>query len=219
MLSKKIYFIRHGETILNAKKIRQGEAGGLSEKGVLQARAAGARLLPYNIKQIFCSPFQRTIETSIEIMKSIEAPIEYTPLLGERRNPTKIIGLAYDDRITKEAIAFMDKSFHTPDARWEDEENFQDLKTRALKLRDFLQKNITTSNLCITHGIFLKMFLCVLIHGDELSVETYIKMSLFNPADNAGITIVEYHTLNFFSNPWEIVAYNDTPLMPGTMSI
>lgn len=219
MLSKKIYFIRHGETILNAKKIRQGENGGLSEKGKSQAYSAGERLSAYNISKIFCSPFQRAIETSIEVTKNVNAPIEYTPLLGERRNPSKIIGKSYDDHITKEAIAFMDKSFHLEDARWEDEENFLDLKNRALKLRDFLQKNIASSNLCITHGIFLKMFLCVLIHGEELSVETYIKMSLFNPADNAGITVVEYHPLNFFSNPWEIVAYNDSPLMPGTMSI
>jgi hypothetical protein len=52
----------------------------------------------------------------------------------------------------------------------------------------------------------------VLIHGEKLSVETYVKMSMFNPADNAGITIVEYHPLNFFSNPWEIVAYNESAL-------
>lgn len=219
MTSRKLYFIRHGETVLNAEKIKQGETGGLSEEGKSQALAVGQRLKNYNIKKIFCSPFQRTVETSIEIMKSISAPIEYVPLLGERRNPTKIIGKYYDDPITKDAIAFMDKSFHTPDARWDDEENFQDLKDRAIKLQKFLCKNMADSNLCITHGIFLKMFLCVLIHGEKLTVETYIKMSLFNPADNAGITVVVYHPLKYFSNPWEIVAYNDSPLAIGTMSI
>jgi probable phosphoglycerate mutase len=212
MLTKKIYIVRHGETILNAKQIKQGETGSLSEKGKSQAFDAGIKLKDYNIKKIFCSPFQRTMETSLEIMKNVSAPIEYTPLLAERRNPTKIIGKYYDDPVTKEAIAFMDKSFHPPDARWEDEENFLDLKNRAIKLRDFLQKNITSDNLCITHGVFLKMFLCVLIHGEKLSVETYVKMSMFNPADNAGITIAEYHPLNFFSNPWKIVAYNESAL-------
>ncbi len=219
MLNKRIYFVRHGETILNAQRIRQGEDGGLSKNGQEQARACGVRLLPYSIKKIFCSPFQRAVETGEEIMKNIVAPIEYTQLLAERRNPSKIIGLSYDDTLTKEAISFMDKSFHSADAKWDDEENFQELKDRALKLRDFLSKNISSSNLCITHGIFLKMFLCVLMYGEELTVETYIKMSLFNPADNAGITLVEYNPFNFFSNPWEIIAYNDSPLMPGTMSI
>ena len=62
------------------------------------------------------------------------------------------------------------------------------------------------------------MFLCVLIYGEKLNVETYVKMSYFNPADNAGITIVEYNPFNFFGNPFEIIAYNDTPIMPPTLN-
>jgi broad specificity phosphatase PhoE len=219
MMSKKIYFVRHGETILNVKKIRQGEDGELSANGKSQAYTVGERLKPYHIKKIFCSPFQRAVETSAEIMKNINAPIEYTPLLGERRNPSKIIGLSYEDPEAKEAISFMDKSFHPADARWDDEENFLDMKDRALKLKDFLQQNISSSNICITHGVFLKMFLCVLIHGKDLTIERYIKMSVFNPADNAGITVVEYYPLKFFSNPWEIVAYNDAPLVLAAIHI
>jgi broad specificity phosphatase PhoE len=210
MLEKKIYFIRHGETILNAKKIRQGEDGGLSKDGVLQAREVGEYLSSCDIKKIFCSPYQRAIETAQEVMKTVKAPIEYNPLLSERRNPSKIVGLAFDDPLAKQAIAFMDKSFHDPDSRWDDEENFQDLKERAIKLRDFLQKNITSNNLCITHGIFLKMFLCVLIHGESLDVKTYVKMTIFTPVHNTSITIVKYKPLNFFSNPWEIITFDNT---------
>ncbi len=219
MLTRKIYFIRHGETILNAKKIRQGEDGGLSEKGHLQAFQTGQRLSYFNIKNIFCSPFQRAIETSEEVLKSLNVSIEYTPLLSERKNPSKIIGLQYEDPITFEAINFMDKSFHSADARWDDEENFQDLKDRALKLKTFLEKNSKSSTLCITHGIFLKMFLCVLLYGDKLDVSTYIKMSTLNPADNAGITVLEYSPLNFFSEPWEIIAYNDSPINMRSLRI
>ena len=113
----------------------------------------------------------------------------------------------------------MDKSFHSPDARWGDEENFEDLKTRGLKLKDFVAKNSKDGTLFITHGIFLKMFLCTLIYNKDLDVEKYIKMSVFNPADNAGITIIKYSPLNFFSNPWEILVYNDTPIKNKNLSI
>jgi broad specificity phosphatase PhoE len=213
MFKKRIYLVRHGETILNAAKIRQGEDGGLSELGKLQSIGIGERLKNFDINMIFCSPFQRAIETAEEISKVLkDLPIEYVPMLGERKNPTKIIGLGYDDPTTTEAINFMDKSFHTADARWDDEENFNDLKERALKLKVFLEKNSTRSTLCVSHGIFLKMFLSILIRGKDLSVEEYIKLSLFNPADNAGITVIEYTPLKFFSNPWEIVAYNDSPV-------
>ena len=212
MFTRTIYFVRHGETILNAEQKRQGEAGGLSEKGKVQAFALGERLSTFGIKNIFCSTFQRAMETADEILKSCPVNIEYTPLLGERKNPTRIIGLSYTDHITEEAINFMDKSYHTPDARWEDEENFQDLKDRAIKLKEFLIKNSSDKTLCVSHGIFLKMFLSTLLHDKDLTVEKYIKMSMFNPADNAGITIIKYSPLNFFSNTWEIIAYNDSVL-------
>ncbi len=219
MFTRTIYFVRHGETILNAEKKRQGEAGGLSLLGHSQAFALGERLSHFNIKRIFCSPFQRAMETADEILKTCAAPIEYSPLLGERKNPTRIIGLSYEDPVTIEAINFMDKSYHAAEARWDDEENFQDLKDRALKLKEFLIKNSTDGTLCVSHGIFLKMFLCTLLYDKDLNVEKYIKMSMFNPADNAGITIIKYSPLNFFSNPWEIVAYNDNTVDMKSLSV
>ena len=219
MLKKTIYLVRHGETILNAAHIRQGEAGGLSPKGKEQAFATGKRLANFKIEKIFCSTFQRAMETGDEILKSVPAPIEYTPLLGERRNPSSIIGKSYNETITVNAINFMDRSYHDPNAHIEDEENFNELRDRALRLRDFLAKNAKTHTLCITHGIFLKMFLCVLIYGEKLTVEDYIKLTLFNPADNAGITVVEYDRIAFFSNPWKIIAYNDGPVSSGSLKI
>ena len=219
MLNKTIYIVRHGETVLNLAHIRQGEDGALSENGRSQAFSTGQRLANFNIQKMYSSTMPRAMETADQILKTINTKIEYTPLLAERRNPTKIIGKSYDDPITIEAINFMDKSYHAPDAKWQDEENFSELKDRAIKLRDFLQKNAVDKTLCVTHGIFLKMFLCVLVYGEKLTIENYIRLTLFNPADNAGITVVEYSPLHFFSNPWTIVAYNDGPVDKKSLKI
>ena len=220
MLKRNIYFVRHGETVLNAARKRQAEAGGLNEKGRQQAFQIGVRLRDFNIKKVFCSPFQRAVETCEEINKVLKVEhIEYVPLLSERRNPSKIVGLDYFDPITIQAVNFMDKSFHAEDARWGDEENFADLKKRALELERFLIKNSNDKTLCITHGIFLKMFLCVLLRGGKLTVKEYIELSVFNPADNAGITVLEYDPLSFFSNPWKIEAYNDSPISQKSLGI
>ena len=43
MATKLIYFVRHGETLNNAKGIRQGPEGPLSEKGRAQALATAKR--------------------------------------------------------------------------------------------------------------------------------------------------------------------------------
>jgi broad specificity phosphatase PhoE len=219
MLEKNIYFIRHGETVQNAAHIRQDETGGLSETGRQQIQKLGQRLKGFNINKILSSPFQRAVETTDIILQSIDAPVEYVPLLGERHNPLSIVGKKYDDPKVVDAINSIDKSFHDPDYRYEDEENFQDLKTRALKAKEFLHKNAGHNTLCVTHGIFLKMLLCVLIYDKELTVQQYVKLSLFNPVDNGGITLVKYKPLEFFGNPWEILAFNDSAVETKSLQI
>lgn len=219
MLEKNIYFIRHGETVQNAAHIRQDETGGLSETGRQQIQNLGQRLKGFNINKILSSPFERAVETTDIILQNIDAPVEYVPLLGERHNPLSIVGKKYDDPKVVDAINSIDKSFHDPDYRYEDEENFQDLKARALKAKEFLQKNATHNMLCVTHGIFLKMLLCVLIYDKELTVQQYVKLSLFNPVDNGGITLVKYKPLEFFGNPWEILAFNDSAVETKSLQI
>ena len=215
ILDRTIYLVRHGETVLNAARIKQSSEGLLSDNGVLQVEATALRLANFNIKKIYSSPFERAVQTS-NIIKSIidtknTITIEYSDLLAERRNPTSIIGVSYDDQHTTEAVNFMDKSFHEADARLEDEENFIDLKTRALALQKFIADNAKDKSLFVSHGIFLKMFLSVCIYGKDLSVENYIKLSVFNPAENAGLTVIKYSPIKVMlgGNGWQVLAYND----------
>lgn len=242
MFIKYFYLVRHGETILNKEKKRQGEKGGLSPNGINEVEELSKRLLNMKIDKMFVSPFERTRETADIINKHIELPenkIVITELLGERRNPTRIVGMHYDEPVAKNFIDIMDKSVHDPNLRLYDEENFQDLKDRAIRAQNFLIQNGAKHNLCITHGIFLKMFLSTLLYGKNLSVKDYIHMGLYNPADNAGVTLVKYNSLKKITgpiqkfiddlledektdeekleiekrvdkySPWEILAYND----------
>lgn len=235
MFKKYFYLVRHGETILNSQKKRQDEKGALSERGIQEVEDLGKRLSYMHIEKIFISPYERTIETASIINKYLNITSEnivYTDLLAERRNPSNIVGLHYDDPVAKSFIDIMDKSIHDPNLRIYDEENFQDLKDRAVKAEKYLIKNSKKYNLCVTHGIFLKMFLSVLLYGENLKVKEYIQMNMYNPADNAGVTFVSYSPIKnlkgkikkFFDNllkdeneiidinkysGWEILAYND----------
>ena len=239
MFTKYFYLIRHGETILNEQRIRQDEKGSLSEKGKLEVEELGKRLTKMKIRKMFVSPYERTLETAAIVNKYLKIQGEnyvVTDLLAERRNPTIIVGKHYDDPIAKAFIDTMDKSIHDPDLRLYDEENFQDLKDRALETQKYLAKNGKKYNVCFTHGIFLKMFLSTLLFGKDLLVKDYIRMNMYNPADNAGVTFVKYSPIKKFIapfrrfldfiladnlheeenqpkinkySPWEILAYND----------
>lgn len=210
MFVKYYYLVRHGETIMNKDHKRQGEEGELSPFGIQEVEEVGKRFLNIKIDKMFVSPFERTIETSKIInsyLKLKDSKIIITPLIAERKNPTNIIGKSYDDPEAKSFIDKMDKSIHEPDLRISDEENFQDLKNRSLAAQKYLLRNGKSHNLCVTHGIFLKMFLSTLIYGEELTVKQYAEMALYNSADNAAITLVKYDYIKKIFGPiqkfWE----------------
>lgn len=242
MFVKYYYLVRHGETIMNKEHRRQGEEGLLSPLGVTEVREVAKRLLNIKIDKMFVSPFERTRETGGIInsyLKLKDEQIIIAPLIAERRNPSNIVGKSYDDPVAKAFIDTMDESLHDPDLRISDEENFQDLKNRALLAQEYLIKNGEKYNLCITHGIFLKMFLGTLVYGEDLTVKQYAEITFYNAAHNAAITLIKYDYMkkyfggiqrwwdNFLNDkdgseeystnkskidkysPWEILAYND----------
>jgi probable phosphoglycerate mutase len=208
---KIIYFVRHGETILNAQHIRQGSEGSLSEKGKHQASQTGERLQAFPIEVILVSPFQRTRETAAIINQYVNKPIEYNDLLKERQNPKEIIGKWADDPEVRKITDLIDKSFHEGNLRYSDEENYEDLKKRAEKLLDYLATRQEHHILCVTHGIFLTMVIAFMENRDQLTAQDYIKLAFLNPATNAGITVCQYDPAEA-SNPkkgWELIAWND----------
>src|SRR5665811_2106765 len=92
MRPRRFYIVRHGETVLNAKQIRQGKEGSLSENGKSQADRTGKYLKQFSIKYIIASSYLRTQETAMIINKHLKVPMKYSPLFGERRNPTDVVG-------------------------------------------------------------------------------------------------------------------------------
>jgi broad specificity phosphatase PhoE len=207
---KHIYFVRHGETVLNAKQIRQGSEGPLSEKGRKQAAQTGERLASFKFDIVLVSPFQRTRETADIINTYLHNKLEYVDLLVERRNPKEIIGKWAGDPEVRNIVDRIDKSFHDDNLRFSDEENFSDLKKRAAKLLMYLSQRPEKNILCVTHGIFLAMIMAYANYGESLTPEMYIKMSFFDPAKNAGISVCEYdpHHRKRESG-WRVLAWND----------
>ncbi len=210
---KRFYFVRHGETILNTKRIKQSAEGDLSELGKHQAEIVGERLAPLGIQRILASPYERARETALIINKHLHVPIFYSPLLAERRNPSEIIGKNRDNPEVVRIIDHIDLAYHGDDYRFSDEENFIDLKKRAKKLLALLSRQGARETCVVTHHAFLKMLLSYMLHHERLHATDYVKLSFFNTSDNGGISVCDYHPWQFFSptRGWEIVSYNETP--------
>jgi len=191
MRTKLIYFVRHGETENNAKNIRQGPEGPLTEKGRAQALATALRF-PKNKGRpqiIISSPYERTKETAEIIAKELKMSVEYSNLLKERRNPSEIIGHSGQEKQVKKIIDRIDKSYHADDLRISDEENFVDLKKRAKELLISITKRKEERIIMVTHGIFLKMVISYMLYGERLTASEYNNLSYFNPINNASMAI------------------------------
>ena len=210
---KRFYFVRHGETILNAKHIRQSAEGGLSENGRAQAERAGTYLAQFPITRIVASPYERTRETAAIINTHLHVPIQYSKLLTERRNPSEIIGKSGLDPEIERIVDEMDKAYHDDTYRFSDEENFTDLRDRARRALAMLSHQGAHDICVVTHSIFLKMLIAYLLYRKKLHAADYTKLAFFNTADNAGITICEFHPWRIFSatRGWEIIAFNEHP--------
>ncbi|MCR9609086.1 phosphoglycerate mutase family protein, partial [Vibrio alginolyticus] len=77
-MTKKIYVIRHGETVFNSEKKLQGHCNSpLTDKGKAQARSVGAELkkhLSGRNYQVYSSPLGRAVQTASVICEAINFP-------------------------------------------------------------------------------------------------------------------------------------------------
>ena len=213
MRTRRFYIIRHGETVLNAEHIRQGEAGGLSENGRHQAEQVGRYLEHFPITRIISSTYPRARETAKIIRKHLKAPTIYSALLTERRNPSEIIGKHREDPEVVRIVDQMDLAYHDDTYRFSDEENFTDLKERARKCLTLLERQGARDTVVITHHVFLKMLIAYLLYREQLHATDFTKLAFFNVSDNVGITIIEFHPWKLLSptRGWEVVSYNEQP--------
>lgn len=211
--TKLIYFVRHGESILNAQGIRQGSGGGLSELGIEQAKKTAEGLVqevvPFDV--IISSPYERAVETARIIQDRLHVSVEYSDLLVERKNPTEIIGKHKDSPDVLAITDRIDNTFHDDEYRYSDEENFIDLKKRARDLLIYIEQRPEEKILMVTHGIFLKMFISYMLYRERMKASDYIRLSYNSAMDNGGLVVCSYTTYWFKKPTWRLLLWNGVP--------
>lgn len=199
----KFYFVRHGESSGNAERLHQNRNTELSESGKSQAKTLSNRFKTIPVDLIISSPYERAKKTAEIINLELQKPLEISELFRERKRPTEIEGLTYDD---PQAVLIKNQiinNFHNPDFRHSDEETFFDLKNRAKEVLSFLEKQPVENILVVTHGDFLRFILGVIIFEEDFKPNQAIKMSEALLGNNTGITLCE------FKDRWRVITWND----------
>lgn len=204
---KYVYFVRHGETASNITNVRQDGTPPLTEKGREQAAFIAQRCTKLPIEAIIASPMVRTQETAKHIAKSINLPIEYSDLFVEHHSPSEAIGLLRDDAKLVEIDRIILEHINDPDWHYADEENFFDLKKRALECLRFLGAREETHTLVVTHGFFMRVLIATALFGEKLTPEVFLPFARTFHMANTGLSIFGYNEEK--ENPWWLWVWND----------
>lgn len=206
---KKIYFVRHGESVGNAGSFHQGPNTELSEHGRKQAEFVAERFRTIPIDKIWVSTYDRAKQTAEIINKVVQKEIEISELLVERIKPTVMINKEKHDPTAKEIEKLTEANFHDPNFKFEDGETFAEMKTRAMSV---LQKCIESTDeniLIVTHGIFLRMLCACVILGEELTSHQYWKFYQTLEVENTSVTLFK-RAMWRGQEQWYLESWNDS---------
>lgn len=200
----RIYFVRHGEGEHNVKKLYSLPDFSLTENGEEQAKAAADRIKTLPIELIIASTFKRTIQTAEIINQQLEKEIILSDLATEVRRPSEIAGKSPADPEVAKIRSEMDKNSHLPDWHYSDEENFYDLRKRAMDFINYLEGLNYDHVLVVTHLIFIQALVLTMMLKDNLTPETLLRAYKFLEIETSGLTICEYQ-----DNDWHLITWND----------
>lgn len=210
--NRHVYFFRHGESVANATKIRQGPETPLTERGEAQAELLGKRLARLPIERIISSDFTRAHHTAkIVTTHTGHTSIATSPLFVERTNPSFMMGHSMDDEVVERTWEVIAKNYGVLGWRHSDEENFEDLIARAKAALNHVlalpERNIAVAS----HGLFMKVVLAHVLLGEHLDGRIFWdKFIPTKNAENTSIMHLEY-TNNFHGTAkyWKLITWND----------
>ncbi len=201
----RIYLVRHGETENNAKNTYAPPEDELSSLGHNQAQTLAKRFASLPVDLIISSPYQRAKQTAFEIQKIAKKEIQFDDNLIEIIRPSDFIGLRINDPHAIKVKKLFELNQDDPSWHYSDEENFFDIKARAEKFLQSLDKFKEEKIVVVTHAFFMKLLLSVMLFEAKLTPVVFFKLYNFLVILNTGITICEKDK----NGAWQLVTWND----------
>lgn len=201
----RVYFVRHGQSELNASSMHQGPKGSLSEQGRTQARYVGRSLKNVPIDTVITSPFERTQETTNIILEEINITnVIESDLFREIVVPSTLQGKSHHDPESIELRKQIWEKQHDLSWRHSDEESMGEVITRCQNAVRFLESQEGSHILVVTHGSYLKVLLATIILGPDITVKATQRFREMLTCTNTGITMLEK-----YESGWRLLTWND----------
>jgi broad specificity phosphatase PhoE len=201
---KIVYFVRHGSTEGNETRAYQHVHTPLSELGRRQAECVARRFERIPVELVMTSDMARAAETGRCIAERNRFPMVVDPLFQEILRPAIVRGKGRDAPEVLEIMRCLAESWTNAGVKHSDEENFFDLKQRALKALEYLAERPEGTLLVVTHGTFLCMLIGCMMAGEEFSPQWFDRIQHFLVLNNTALSVCEYD-----QGKWQLVSWND----------
>jgi probable phosphoglycerate mutase len=204
MATKRIYFVRHGETFANEKKCVPAKDEQLNPTGTEQALRLAERLSNLDIQKIFISDLLRAKQTIDPTLENKVVELETNSVFGEEWEGSSFVGMSdSDERVIayrKERLSNM----HNPDWSFEDGESVTAVLERVSQAKSVLLEDTALNILVVSHATYLKYFFASVLLNTHEPSETLIHFVKTLKISNTGISLITIDDDN-----WRVIMIND----------
>ncbi len=202
---KKVYFVRHGESLDNVDGIRRGADAELTDTGKRQAHIVAKRFKSIPVDIVLTSHFKRAHDTAVEIANIAGVNIEIVNIARERELPNALIGLHKQSSEARKIVDDIKASWLGKGSLPEGAESFDDLMRRIDFLMDFVYKRPEKNIVIASHSGFGRQLLLRVILQHAVTPEMVLNVSKRVAFSNTGITT---YTIDEKGN-WILHQWND----------
>jgi broad specificity phosphatase PhoE len=159
------------------------------------------------IDTIVSSSMPRAHKTAEIIKENAELTpsIQSTDLLYETLRPTVVWGKLKTDPSAFEIVKQTKEHFADPNYKHSDEENFFDLKERAISALKYVSELSGNTILVTTHAAFLKILFAVALHGEQLTSDVLLLHTRKVRVENTSISKFVFDE----RDGWTMISWND----------
>ncbi len=201
---KKVYFVTHGVSQDYSDNVYERPESPLTDYGYQQSVSLAQNFSKRLFDVIISSPLERAIETAEEIAKLSKNKVEIDELFTEVKLPKELEGKNPHDPQIKRIQKLLLEKWSYPAWHYSDEENFIDVKKRAINALLSLSKRQEKDIVVVTHSHFLTMVFLVMALGKCVTAEEYYRFNTFSQMDHASISICE-----LTDKGWKMQVWND----------
>lgn len=180
----------------------------LGKLGKQQAKILSKKSRFSRVDKIFTSEWERSRKTTEILSDNLKIETETLDYIHEREQLPQMYGAARDSRISKEYVKEYYANYKNLDWKFKNkEESVREVLTRTKKLSSFLRKNYKGKRiLVVSHGVFIRCFISMVILGDNYSDETMAKAISSLTINYTGISLLIYSSQR---KSWKVNYIND----------